>query len=154
MKKILPAALVFIAGLILLNKFAKGSAASNLTFNIAGIDFSFAGLVPTMTLSIAVQNTSSQSLTINSMAGSLYINGEYAANVSSFQQLTIPANTEQVYKINLRLSITGVINSVIDIVSGKSSDTANIRFAGTVNFENLQLPVDLTYKLIPEKLLA
>lgn len=154
MRKVIPATLVFIAGLILLNKFAKGSAASTLSFSIAGLNFSFAGLVPIVTVSIAIQNTSNQDLVINSVAGSLYINGEYTANVSSFDKLNIPANSERTYSITLRLSLTGVVNTVVDILSGASNLTANIRFAGNMNFENLQIPVDLTYKLIPEKLLA
>lgn len=153
MKKVLPAALVFVAGLILLSKFAKGGAIATLNYNISGIRFNFSGLVPVLSINIAVQNTSNQSVLISSLAGDLYINGDHTSNISSFEPLNIPANSEAVYTITARLSLTGAISNLIDIVNGRLKATANIRFTGHINIEQLQVPVDLTYKIIPESLL-
>lgn len=153
MKKVLPLALVFIAGLFVIPKLLKGSAISTLRYILTGINFKFSGLIPYITLTIAVQNTSNQAITINSISGDLFINGEKTAAISNFQKFVIEGNSEQDITITARLDLTEIISQVIDIFSGRIKASADIRFSGYVNAENLQLPIDLTYKLIPESLL-
>lgn len=139
--------LAFGAGaFILYSLFRKGMAAGNLVFrpyNLKGIRLD--GITPVMTLGLAIQNTSNQSFTLQSLAGEVYANKYLIGNVGSFKPQTVHPNSETVIYIDCRLSIIGIVTDIINAIRNKTF-SHTIELESTANIDNLQVPVDLSYK--------
>lgn len=103
------------------------------------------GLTPIMTLALAVQNTSNQSFTVNSMAGELYANNIYLGNVSSFNPVEVRPNTEQVIDIRVRLSLIGIVNDILQGIKNKTFNQ-DLELDSVANIDNLQVPINIVYK--------
>lgn len=138
-------------GLLLYTMLTKKAAAGNLNFYPASVkNIHFDGVTPVITMGLAVQNTSNQKFTLRSMAGNLFAksNGQnyLIGNLSFFQQQDIFPNSSGVLWIDIRLSLISVVNDVIkDIQMGNFS--TDLKLTGTVNVDNYQIPMDLSYKI-------
>ena len=138
--------LIGAAAFLLYSFLRKGKALGNLVFHPHSLkDIKFEGITPVMTLGLAVQNTSNQSFTLNSIAGELYANNYLIGNIASFSAQTISPNSEKVIFIKARLSLLGIVTDMINAIKN-GTWTQTLELESTANIDNLQVPVDLKYK--------
>lgn len=102
--------------------------------------------LPTIQAVFTLQNPSSQQIQINSLVGSLFVNGQHLSNISSFEKITIPANNEIDYAINIKTGIIDVVKNVISILKMKNKKFT-VTFDGNINAENFLIPVKETINL-------
>jgi hypothetical protein len=126
--------------------FSKARALQTMNLYPAGVqDIYFDGPTPVIRLVLRAQNSSSQSLTINSIAANLYANGYLVGNMGSFLPQPIAPNSESELVVNVRLNPLGIVNDIIRAVQF-GSFTQDLNFRGYANINNYQLPVDMTFK--------
>lgn len=142
-------------GFLAYSFIAKKNAASRLQFYVSKVALRFSGITPILDIILAVQNPTQQNLKVGSILGELYINGNYAANISGFQLTDIKSFGVSYFPISARLSISGVVSQIIDIINGLSSGAgiqslANqvLTFKGTVNAEGVSVPLNFNYKVL------
>ena len=128
-------------GLYFLSRY-NFSQRINFVLNRIGVKGSF--FQPTIELSIGLQNPTNQRATFKSLSGSLYVNEKYVANVSSFGDQTISANSESNILINTRPSATGVFDTVKELISGGINAGYIVTLTGTANIDNISYPVNIT----------
>lgn len=151
-----PASLLVFAflGYFGIKTFAKSGAAKNLQFFVQKVSLSFSGITPILNVMFGIQNPSSENLRIGSIVGSLYINGNYAANISGYQLTDIRGFATTYFPVSARLSLYGVVQEVKSIVDAISSGSLNallnqqLRFKGVVNAEGFNVPLDFTYNVL------
>lgn len=139
---------LFVAGALLAyNAFAKGTAAQRLTFYPAGVGgLRFDGATPVLTLSLAVQNTSNQTIVLQSLAGQLYANGYLLGNVSVWTPTRINANAESRIPLNVRLSLIGAAQNIVDIIQGGGL-AQDIEFEARANVDRYNIPIKIKYRI-------
>lgn len=138
-------------GAFLLHTLQKAAAAGTLKMFIDNIHVECGGLLctsPIVELVTVIQNPSSSDLALNSIAGDVYLNGGYIGNASSFNIPVIKAGAQQPVKIDVRLQLAAIASTLLNLVTGKSGLKGEIRFAGTVTGEGINIPVDLIYKVL------
>lgn len=102
------------------------------------------GLTPVMTLSILVQNTSSQDFTLRSLGGTLTANGYVIGNLASFQTTVIRGNSEGVILVEVTMFALGVVYDIIQIFATGNS-TQEIELRAYANVDNYQIPVNMKF---------
>lgn len=150
MDKPLKGILAVVAVLVGYNLFARKNAAGTLNFlpgNLKAIGSD--GITPIVTVGLLVQNTSNQSYTLNSIAGTVYANNDgntyNIGNVSSFEQQRISPNSQSELTVEMRLALIGLVSDVINSIS--SGYGQDILFKGYANVEGVQIPIVINYKL-------
>jgi LEA14-like dessication related protein len=108
--------------------------------------FRFEGLTPVLTLKLAVQNTSNQSFTLKSFAGNVWANNYLVGVTSSFDAIEIKANAQTLVPIKVRLSLLGIVNDIIQAITTHSK-TVELELDSHANVDNLQVPVNIKYKV-------
>lgn len=132
-------------GLFAFALYSKARALSNLIFSPGQVTgMSFQDSSPLLRFSVAIQNTSSASLTINSLAGVLFSNGTMIGNVYNFVPLVIPANAMVYADVNVQLKTLGIVNDVIQAFTSKSF-TQNVNFEGYANVMGAQFPLQFAF---------
>lgn len=141
-------AILLTAGAVVLyNAINKGHALGTLNWFPSGVqDISFDGATPVMKLALMAQNTSGQQMVLNSFAGNLYANDILIGNLSSFSPQVIPPNNQRVLIFNVRLSLLGIVNDIINAFQSHSTVQSFVLEAHA-NVDNFQIPVDLNYKV-------
>lgn len=135
------------AGLVIYSLFRKANAGGTLIFSSDRIySLRLENLTPTIVFGLRVQNTSNQPFTIFSFAADIKHNNYVIGNASFFQAQTIPKNSEVILQIKVRLSLLGVVNDLINAFQTKDF-TYNISVNGFANVDQLQVPVNLSYKI-------
>ena len=102
------------------------------------------GLTPVMTLSLLVQNTSSQDFTIRSLGGTLSANGYVIGKLSSFQTVQIRGNSEGLIIVEVNLFLLGIVNDIIQIFA-TGNTTQEIQLRAYANVDNYQIPVNMKF---------
>jgi hypothetical protein len=140
-------AVVLVAGVTGLYLWNLARAASNLTYfpgEITG--FSLSGFSPVITADLIVQNTSNVEFTINSLAGNVLSDGTIIGNLSNFTPVRIPANSQGVIPLTFTLQPLGVVNDIIQIITGGSGQR-NLMVQGSVNANGMQQPFSVPYNV-------
>lgn len=135
--------------------FSKTGAANKLQFFVSKVAVRFSGITPILDIILGVQNPTNETLRIGSIIGDLYINGDFAANVSGFQLTDIKGLGVSYFPISARLSVSGVVSQVLSIINSISSGggiqsliNQTISFKGYVNAEGLTIPLNFQYKIV------
>ncbi len=118
------------------------SLGKRLIFNFSSIQPKGKVLNPILEITIGAQNPTNQRATINSITGTLFLDGKEISNISSFRQQTIMPNAETFINIEARPGLIGIVNIVRDIFSREKSKTYKFRFAGSANVDNIVIPID------------
>lgn len=139
---------VLVGGAIIaLTAFQKFRSAGSLNFYPGSLkNIYLDGITPVATFGLVIQNPSSQSFTVKSLAGNLTANGFQIGNVSSYLPIEILANSQRTYNLTVRLSILGVVNDIISAFNGNGA-TQTIEFKAWANVDNLSVPITLKYKV-------
>lgn len=106
----------------------------------------FDGLSPMLTFSMRVQNTSNQNFQINSFSAAVTSNSYVIGQASFFNSQMIPANSERLLRVDVRLMPLGIVQDLIRAFNDRNF-TFNINIRGFANVSRLQIPVDLNYKV-------
>jgi len=143
---------LLIGGALTLVALTAAKALNNsLNFVIKGLKLGWEGISPTVEISIAIQNTTPASFSINAIIGTVYLNGSKIGDVSNFTAVTVTGVGETIYPIKVRVGLLGVadqVNDIIDIINGSRGIAANLRFVGSVNVANIPYPIDISYNII------
>jgi LEA14-like dessication related protein len=99
-----------------------------------------------MSIELIVQNTNSSQLYVQSFAGNLFSNSYLIGNVSSFQQIMIPGNSQRIFIVNVKLQPLGVVNDIINAFQ-TGSFTQFLKLDASANVDGVQLPVQLEFKV-------
>jgi hypothetical protein len=135
------------AGFVGYSLWNKRHAAQTLNFFPDEVkDFHFSGLTPVFTLGLGVQNTSNQSFTINALVGNAMSNGFYVGNLANFKPQVVPKISQGILLVECRMSLIGVVNDLISAFQNHDF-TQNLIIQGTANVDNLQVPLDLKFKV-------
>lgn len=124
----------------------KRSAANLVFFPGSITNIGFQGITPVLTATLQVQNTSNVDFVISSMAANVYVNNTLIGNVSSFTPTPIPRNSQQLLVMNVQLQLIGLVDDIINAFTGGSMQQ-NIVVDGFVNGNNVQVPLNITYKI-------
>jgi len=140
-------AVAIVAGVAGLYLWNLSRAASNLIFFPGSITgFSLSGFSPVITAELIVQNTSNIEFTINSLGGNVLSDGTIIGNFSNFSPVRIPANSQGAIPITFVLQPLGVVNDIIQIITGGSGQR-NILVDGSVNANGVQAPFSVPYNV-------
>ena len=138
------------AALLLYSLFAKGQQLGRLVFYPGKVRNIEMWPAITMQLELIVQNTNSDSLQINSFAGALYSNESNTStligNVSSFVPVMIKGNSQGMLLINVNLKAISLVNEIIRAFQ-MNNFSKTIELDANVNVDNLQLPINITFKV-------
>ena len=126
--------------------FGSGATVvSNLKFIENGMTFDVSNpLRIVINLAVIVQNPTSGSVTLQSLAGYFFINGSQSGNVSDFTPSVIQANSQTLLNLVLSvndIALVGVIMNYIN--SGSSSVVVNVQ--ATANVSGVAIPVNLSF---------
>jgi hypothetical protein len=140
--------LLLTGAVIAWNAFNKAQASGTLNFYPASVsNISFDGITPVISLGIMAQNPSGQSFTVNSLVGNLFANDTLIGNVSSFTNTTIQPNSQQLYTVNVRMSLLGIVTDLIKSFRHETGLQQEIEFNAWANVNGYTLPLKLKYKV-------
>jgi LEA14-like dessication related protein len=127
--------------------FRKSAALGRLNFYPEVVrDLQFDGITPVITVGLAAQNTSNQNFDVKSLAGNVYSNSYLVGNVSLFQAVTIPANQQVLLLVNMRMSLLGIVDDIINAIQ-TGNTTQKLDLEAYANVDDLQIPVNISYKV-------
>lgn len=140
-------ALLVVAGAAGLYLWNLGKAAGNLIYIPGTItSFSLNGISPEIAATLVIQNTSNITFTINSLAAVVTSDDTQIGNVSSFVPTSIPANGQATVPIILTLQPIGIVNEIIQLITG-GSGKRDMAIKGTVNANGMQQSFSVEYKI-------
>ena len=123
-----------------------------LGLGVAGNTFQivFAGVTPNnvfnYTLAFNVQNVSNTLVNLNSLAGTVFLNGQQVGSVSTFIPQGIPGNSQTPVNLTLDLSAFGLGTAVYQLVNTSGSQM-NFEVKGNMNVNGMVLPFDVTQSI-------
>lgn len=122
---------------------SRARAGKRLQVNFFGLKFGkFTGMQLPVTAQFRIVNGSRTPLTINSILGTLLVNGEQLSTISQVQPFTIPGNSDNIYPVTVRTSALDIINVIRQAISRKQK--LSVTFDGNVNSSGLNLPIKQT----------
>jgi len=122
----------------------KGSAAKNTTWRFAGFSADLKKMVLNVTL--VAGNPTGVSLTVQSLAGDVYLNGKPIASLAQFTPQTILANAETPIKLKVKPNLLGLGATLKALISqGTDALRGKLRFVGTSRVQGITIPVDTTF---------
>jgi hypothetical protein len=140
-------ALLLLAGVAWLYTSTVTKAAGNLIFvpgNI--INIGLEGMYPVVVANLLVQNTSNVDFTLNSFAATVTSDGTLIGNVSNFNAVAIPGNSQTAVPLNLTLFPLGIVDNLIQAFYGGFVKKEFI-IDGSVNANGQQVPLKLIFKV-------
>lgn len=139
--------LLGIVGVIGWSFYSKARAAGTLIFMPAGVSqISFDGGSPLIVFNLIVQNTSSSGFVLESLAGNVYCDSTYIGNVSSFNPIQVPGNSQVTIPVNGRLMLVGIVNQITQAFLHKNV-TKKIQLRGFANAGFIRAPVNVEFSI-------
>jgi LEA14-like dessication related protein len=137
------------AGAFLLYYLGNGAAViANLRFVENGMNFDVSNpLRITINLSVIIQNPTSGSITLQSLAGTFTVNGSQAGNVSFFTPTLISANSQTQITLTMSVSDINLMGIIMQYINSGSADVT-IGISATANAGNAPIPVNLSFSPI------
>lgn len=125
--------------------FLPGVTVSNLVFLENGMSLDVSNpLRVVINLNIIVQNPTSGSLTLNSIAGYFYVNGSQTGNVSFFTPTLISPNSQTLINLQLSVNDISLVQTLLNYVNS-GTGTLLVEVKGTANANNVPVPIDLSF---------
>ena len=84
---------------------------------------------------MGVQNPSSQSAKLTSIAGNVYLNDKYFANFSNFTSQDINANSESDILLIASPNLLGTASIIRDFIKNRGKGQINVKLEGTANID-------------------
>ena len=140
-------------GFIGLYFFNKARTAGFLNYKINRVSISFSGITPVLRFDVGIDNPSGNSFTIKSMTGTLYGNNVELGTVTSYNTVVVTPNSASVYPLYIKLSILGVVDTAVGIISdivatfNGNGRAQQVEFDGAANVDNLTVPINFKYTI-------
>jgi LEA14-like dessication related protein len=122
-------------GIAALFAYSYFKLAKSIIFTVKKISVSGGLIKPQFNIVLGLQNPSSQSAKLTSIAGSVYINEKYLANFSNFTTQEILSNSENDILIIAKPNLIGTAAIIRDFVKNKGKGQINIKLEGTANID-------------------
>jgi hypothetical protein len=133
-------------GALALFLFRRTQFAQNLIYIFRGVKLRGKLFSPKIEITIGIQNPSNQRANFKSIVGVVKWKGNEFANISSYNPVTIAANSETNINVIAEPSVIGLYDTIRELVKGGLKG-GKIQITGTANVDNLQLPVNITKAL-------
>jgi hypothetical protein len=130
-----------IGGVALIYILGRKALAKNFRVDLNDVSAGGGLLRPYFILKFSVFNPTNQKAVIRSIVGEVDFNNEALANVNSFQAQTIEPNAESIVIVKVTPSILSSISQIYKLITTKTK-TANLKFVGTFNIDNVLIPVE------------
>jgi len=121
--------------------FMRGKAAQRL--QVAFFDLKLGEIkglkIPDIFARFKVINPTSTPLSVDSIAGQVFLNNILFSSVSNLEKARIPGNSETIYSVKITPGITAFY-ALYNLI--KKKENANIVFKGTVNTTGVALPIN------------
>lgn len=98
--------------------------------------------VPDIFARFRIVNPSNTPLSVNSIAGDLFVNGSQFADVQQTEKIDIPGNKEIFYNVKITVNALQAVQTLISFLRQKQK--VKIDFTGTVNSSGLLIPINQT----------
>ncbi len=102
------------------------------------------GGAPVITLGIMVQNTSNNSFTIQSFAGSVYVKD--SGETTLVTPVAINGNSQGIMEVKISLMALAVVNQIIQSIEDGNFEMT-LMMEANANVDNLQVPVEMSFKI-------
>lgn len=124
----------------------RGAVVANLKFIEDGMNFDVSNpLRVGVNLTVIVQNPTSGSVTLQSLAGYFFINGTQAGNVSYFTPTLIAPNSQTIVVLRLSINDLSIVKILMDYVNGASDASLVVDIQATANIDNVPVPVSMSF---------
>lgn len=126
--------------------FGSGATVvSNLKFIEDGMTFNVSNpLRIVINLAVIVQNPTSGSVTLESLAGYFFINGSQSGNVSDFVPSVILPNSQTLINLVLSVNDLSLVGVIMDYINSGSSSVV-VTVQATANISGVAIPVNLSF---------
>jgi LEA14-like dessication related protein len=143
MKKYLP--FVLVAAAVAYYYVSFGSAAKKLKFYFQSIKFgpSRGFSIPPIFAVFRIVNPSNTTISIDSIAGDITINGSPLASIQNLEKFTVSARSERLFEIKIQAPITNVLSTAYQLFTTKGKKYS-IAFDGTVNAAGAAIAINQT----------
>lgn len=136
--------LFIVGGVALLGLYflMRGKAAKRLQIFFKDIRVGeIKGLkIPDIFARFRVVNPTSTPLSVDSIAGQIYLNGKLFTSVQNLNKTNIPGNTETVYEVKVSTPGISAGLAILDLIRNKKN--AEFEFKGTINTTGVILPIN------------
>lgn len=129
--------LIGIGAFVVWNLTGLARAANVLQVVFKGVSVS--GLT-SLKITLTIQNPSNATLQINSMVGTITVNGNELGNISTFNQVTVLPNSQQDVIIDLGIGILD-LPAVIQNVIQQPLQSYDVSVTGTANVNGIMIPI-------------
>jgi len=132
--------LLGIGGYLVVRYFGNlGVAVNTISFILKKVEIK---AINNIVVTLTVQNVSNATLSVNSMAGDIFLNGIELASISDFTQRTVPGNSAIDVPINVRPAYGSLSQQITALLNGKTNMDFTIQ--GNANVNGLVFPFNLT----------
>lgn len=139
-------ALLFLGGGFVIYTGLRVLAVQQMTFSIANVDLSHAGIETTAIVTISVENPTSWTNTIHSFQAQALINGSPVGLVSLAEKKTVAEKATTMIPVEVKVNDLSILASIASLVLG-GSGKASLELKGDANVNRIPFPVDLTYEI-------
>jgi len=136
--------LIGLGAVAILYLMGKKSASEQLRINLVNFKLkSNKGFnLPNIFLDFKIINPSDTILSVTSIVGDLFINGNQLSTISNLEKLNIPANQSVIYSVKVETSVLSAIQTLYALWKNKSK--LKVEFKGVMNSEGFVIPIENT----------
>jgi len=136
---------VIFGGAVVYWAYQKYIFSNAVSFKIGNVSLDGSFFNPTINLELIITNPTDITTTISNIAATAYSNNTLKiSDVFYNQQTEIKANSQVTVPLVLFPSVTGVINSIKELVATKKG---SFQLKGSANIDGINFPFNLNYSL-------
>jgi len=136
---------VVFGGAVVYWAYQKYIFSNAVSFNIGKVSLDGSFFNPTINLDLIITNPTDITTTISNIAATAYSNNTLKiSDVFYNQQTEIKANSQVIVPLVLFPSVTGVINSIKELVATKKG---SFQLKGSASIDGINFPFNLNYSL-------
>jgi LEA14-like dessication related protein len=136
---------VIFGGAVFYWAYQKYIFSNAVSFKIGNVSLDGSFFNPTINLELIITNPTDITTTISNIAATAYSNNTLKiSDVFYNQQTEIKANSQVTVPLVLFPSVTGVINSIKELVATKKG---SFQLKGSASIDGINLPFNLNYSL-------
>jgi hypothetical protein len=136
---------VVFGGAVVYWAYQKYIFSNAVSFNIGKVSLDGSFFNPTINLDLIITNPTNITTTISNIAATAYSNNTLKiSDVFYNQQTEIKANSQVIVPLVLFPSVTGVINSIKELVATKKG---SFQLKGSASIDGINFPFNLNYSL-------
>ena len=136
---------VIFGGAVLIWAYKKYIFSNAVSFRISNVSLDGSFFNPTINLDLMITNPTNVTTTISNIQAAAYSNNTTKiSDVFYNQQMEIGANSQVIVPLVLLPSVTGVINSIKELIATKKG---SFQLKGTATIDGINFPFNINYSL-------